>query len=461
MGGSSRSAPVVWILAKVLDEDEWAANAGELFRLRCILPLLSTWIVVGMAMGWMDEEVVKEREPSARGRGERRGRTKIPGTLRGIGCTSARQGGECKTETENDCGGGAYVCSIANELPPPTNPSEGEVMGEHRQLYAPPCVLIRVSTWTGNDTHRSSVRLRVKQMCPPPPPQRIPLRTPSRRPRLYDEARHRRQDGGEEEEGRHVPALPSLPPLADAIHRCLRENHPRLPRCILALVLPWGPTRYYPRRPSDRAASAATRSRCVCIRLHRTLPFANRDDMTGPQRRAGASTRIAARTSTSFPPSVFAPPLWRTPRADFEDGAKEEKEGRRLSSRPGLHRTFHSVRPLDDVLPLEAEEEDGWCLCRTHERRTTTIRRRILSAKDTWDAEWFLSLTPRRCGREHGWSRNRGWVGAPPWLRHEHGYGLHLFPSARSNLSEYGWKRSSGNEPALRSTSPGTDACAV
>jgi hypothetical protein len=146
-----------------------------------------------MAMGRMDEEVVEEREPSARGRGGRRGRTKIQGStlprffpllpssrrsqcptrispspvnplqirirrsrreidpLGGIGCTSARQGVECKAETETDCGGGGYVY----------------------------------------DTHHSSARLRVKQMCPPPPPQRIPLRTPSHRPRLHDGARRR------------------------------------------------------------------------------------------------------------------------------------------------------------------------------------------------------------------------------------------------------------------------------
>ncbi|KAJ7339259.1 hypothetical protein DFH08DRAFT_251414 [Mycena albidolilacea] len=108
----------------------------------------------------------------------------------------------------------------------------------------------------------------------------------------------------------YLPSPPSLHPPMLYTAACWSATHDRAdaysPR--LAVGAYAGVShRYYPRQPSDRAASAATRRRCICIRLRRTLPLANRDIRRGRKGGGPAPPRVwvlAARRPC--PPTVIS-----------------------------------------------------------------------------------------------------------------------------------------------------------
>ncbi|KAJ7349871.1 hypothetical protein DFH08DRAFT_863248 [Mycena albidolilacea] len=120
---------------------------------------------------------------------------------------------------------------------------------------------------------------------------------------------------------------------------------------------------------------------------------------------------------------LFAATTRTGPKSGRRAGASTCTSPRSRSSRPCLASALHSVLPLDDDRPLRAEE-DGRRLRRAHGR--WTMKWWIRGAMDAWDTQWLSSIAPQRWGRERGWSRNTGWVGAPPRGEARTGIGLQL-----------------------------------
>ncbi|KAJ7832906.1 hypothetical protein B0H14DRAFT_2802370 [Mycena olivaceomarginata] len=138
----------------------------------------------------------------------------------------------------------------------------------------------------GNDTHRSSARLRAKRLCPQPPPQRTPPRTPPRQTRLHEEERRVgacthgtslcspprprtdrapssiAQTSTTRRGRRGRPARIRPPPPADTIPRGLLERRPRHTR-TLVLVFPRAPAQAY-----STACSPSTMTSAYRRRLH-------------------------------------------------------------------------------------------------------------------------------------------------------------------------------------------------